>query len=155
MGTTETSWTWPAPPGVVWQWEFDVDDKCGKATVTTPDVVVTPAVTSPPCCLPGFFAEASNALGECTTVESALCKPANACETDGTWYLPLDMAGQERTESSWEDCQKRCQATAGCQYFNAFPNGGCHITTGAEGTKAGGDNPTKRSGKKHCFEWSG
>merc|ERR1719192_1110649 len=65
--TKTTSWTWKAPPGVIWQWEFDVDDDCGQATVLTPDVVVTSSMSSPPCCLPGYFADPTKPTGACTT----------------------------------------------------------------------------------------
>ena len=60
------------------------------------------------------------------------------------------MAGQARTVATPAGCQQRCRATAGCRFFNNFPNGGCHITTGASGTKSGGNNPTVRSGSVQC-----
>jgi hypothetical protein len=62
------------------------------------------------------------------------------------------MAGQQRTVATPAGCQKRCRDTAGCRFFNNFPNGGCHITTGAGGTKSGGGNPTARSGGAQCVE---
>ena len=34
-------------------------------------------------------------------------------------------------------CQQRCLNTEGCVYFNAFPNGGLHITDGRDGTSIG------------------
>ena len=37
----------------------------------------------------------------------------------------------------WQECQQRCLNTEGCVYFNAFPNGGCHITDGRDGTSIG------------------
>jgi hypothetical protein len=75
---------------------------------------------------------------------------APSCSTDGTWYLPVDMAGQGRTVGTAAQCQQRCRDTAGCRFFNNFPNGGCHISTGAEGTGAGGNNPTRMSGSVQC-----
>jgi len=77
--------------------------------------------------------------------------------TDGVWFLPLDMPGQGRTVASPQGCKQRCQNTSGCKYYNNFPNGGCHITTGVGGTKPGGGNPTKMSGAANCQEnscWS-
>lgn len=52
------------------------------------------------------------------------------CDKSGKWYMPLNMAGQGRTVGTKEQCQQRCKNTSGCNYFNNFPNGGCHITTG-------------------------
>ena len=73
--------------------------------------------------------------------------PLSELNTDGTWYMPLDMPGEVRTSSSWEECQQRCADTDGCIYFNSFPNGGCHITDGSEGTKTDENNPTAVSGR--------
>ena len=72
------------------------------------------------------------------------------CRTDGSLYLPLDMAGQQRTVATPAECQKRCRDTDGCKFFNSFSNGGCHITTGADGTKSGGNDPTALSGNAQC-----
>jgi hypothetical protein len=73
-----------------------------------------------------------------------------ACGTDGLWYMPLNMAGQGRTVASPQGCRQRCKDTAGCKFYNNFPNGGCHITTGDEGTKVNPGNPTISSGSKDC-----
>ena len=67
--------------------------------------------------------------------------------TNGTWIKPLNMTGQGRTVGTWRECRDRCINTPGCEYFNRFPNGGCHITDGKEGLKPGGGNPTSHSGK--------
>merc|ERR1711865_1193946 len=64
------------------------------------------------------------------------------CTTSGKWYLPLNMAGQGRSVGTPNVCQQRCKDTPGCTYFNNFPNGGCHITTGAGGERSGGSNTT-------------
>ena len=72
------------------------------------------------------------------------------CRTDGSLYLPLDMDGQGRTVTTPAGCRKRCRDTDGCKFFNSFPNGGCHITTGADGTKMWGGNPTVLSGNAQC-----
>ena len=64
--------------------------------------------------------------------------PESNLKDDGTWYIPIDgIEGEGRTSSSWEECQQRCLDTEGCVYFNAFSNGGCHITDGREGTSDG------------------
>eukprot|EP00956_Cyclotella_meneghiniana_P035241 scaffold112878_cov22-Cyclotella_meneghiniana.AAC.1 len=36
-------------------------------------------------------------------------------------------------------------------YFNSFQNGGCHITTGDEGTTYSPTNPTQEAGDKVCI----
>lgn len=64
------------------------------------------------------------------------------------WRMPLDMPGQNRTSvQTWQQCSTRCRYTPGCKYFNFFPDGGCHITTGADGEKEFPKNPTKYSGE--------
>lgn len=73
--------------------------------------------------------------------------PNSSPRTDGIWYMPLDMEGQGRSTGSWQECRDRCINTGGCKYFNSFPNGGCHITDGIEGTKTVTGNPTANSGK--------
>ena len=100
-----------------------------------------------------------NGCNGCDTATTALALlrvgGSSSCSTDGTWHLPLDMAGQQRTVATPARCQQRCRDTTGCRYFNNFPDGGCHITTGASGTKSGGGNPTVRSGSVQCIEASG
>ena len=100
-----------------------------------------------------------NGCNGCDTATTALALlrvgGSSSCSTDGTWHLPLDMAGQQRTVATPARCQQRCRDTTGCRYFNNFPDGGCHITTGASGTKSGGGNPTARSGSVQCIEASG
>jgi len=32
-------------------------------------------------------------------------------------------------ESSWKQCQERCQCTYGCQFFTYWPDGNCHVQT--------------------------
>jgi len=64
------------------------------------------------------------------------------------------MPNEGRTVATPQGCEQRCQSTTGCKYFNNFPNGGCHITTGDSGTQAGGGNPTVRSGSKDCSDGS-
>ena len=87
-------------------------------------------------------------------ISGVWCPPNPSCSTNGIWYMPLDMAGQERTVATPAECQQRCRDTAGCRFFNNFPNGGCHITTGASGTQSGEDNPTVLSGSVQCIEAS-
>ena len=68
-------------------------------------------------------------------------------KTDGTVYLPLDMPGQEMTNSTWQECQKRCADNKDCVFFNSFENGDCYITDGSQGIRSGGENPTSKSGR--------
>jgi hypothetical protein len=75
---------------------------------------------------------------------------SNKCKTDGTWYNPLNMPGQGRTVGTPEQCRQRCINTPGCKYFNNFPNGGCHISTGKDGSGINRGNPTKISGSITC-----
>ena len=76
--------------------------------------------------------------------------PEYRLRKDGVTYCPLDMQGHERSEEEdWEDCQKRCVDTRGCLYFNFYPNGGCHLSTGEDGTECSDaiDNPTQIVGR--------
>eukprot|EP00956_Cyclotella_meneghiniana_P026217 scaffold56176_cov23-Cyclotella_meneghiniana.AAC.1 len=86
-----------------------------------------------------------------TTYSTCYRFNVNACDNSGIWYLPLDMPGTERTVASPAGCQQRCKDTAGCMYFNSFSNGGCHITTGDEGTLYVSTNPTREAGDKACI----
>ena len=73
------------------------------------------------------------------------------CLTSGIWYLPLDgIAHEGRTSMSAEQCQQRCADTCACKYFNSFPDGGCHVTTGALGMAANDGNPTALAGHWDC-----
>lgn len=55
-------------PGEVWQWVFEIQDECGTSTSKRFDVVVTANQAQVPCCLPGFFKDPTNPLGDCVTV---------------------------------------------------------------------------------------
>jgi len=72
------------------------------------------------------------------------------CDRSGRWYLPLNMPGQGKTMASPEGCRQRCLNTPGCNFFNNFPKGGCHITTGEDGFIYNSRNPTRESGSKYC-----
>lgn len=53
-------------PGEVWQFQFNMYDKChGYSTVTTQDLVQTPNLDTPPCCLAGYFLDPKNPSGQC------------------------------------------------------------------------------------------
>jgi len=72
--------------------------------------------------------------------------------TNGIVIKPLNMTGQGRTErTTWRECRDRCINTPGCEYFNRFPDGGCHITDGKEGPKRMIFAPTSHSGKARAF----
>lgn len=58
------------------------------------------------------------------------------------------MSGQGRTVATAWGCQQRCKNTPGCFFFNHWSDGGCHITTGAEGTEETGSSVT--SGSQYC-----
>jgi len=73
------------------------------------------------------------------------------CTRAGVWHMPLDgINGEGRTSSTWQECQARCKRTPGCNYFNSFPDGGCHITDGRLGTQLEPSNPTAMAGGKNC-----
>jgi len=72
------------------------------------------------------------------------------CNSLGVVRMPLNMVGEEQTVETPGECQQRCKDTPGCKYFNSFEDGGCHITTGAEGTRAYHGIPTKMSGSTSC-----
>jgi hypothetical protein len=84
---------------------------------------------------------------------NATLESIGTCKGDGTWYLPLDMAGQGRTQvSSAYECQLRCSQTSGCKFYNYFADGGCHVTDGTAdpSTKIHKYNPTVSAGRPDC-----
>ena len=73
------------------------------------------------------------------------------CDTSGKRYLPANMPGHGSTvESTLLGCQKRCERTPGCKYFNYFRGGLCAITHGNDGLHTH-SNPTIVTGDKHCL----
>jgi putative alpha-1,2-mannosidase len=51
-----------------------------------------------------------------------------SCLEINTQYVPLNMAGQERTqEHSVDLCQLRCYLVTGCAHFTFWNDGGCHL----------------------------
>jgi plastocyanin len=78
------------------------------------------------------------------------CLGRASCMSSGIWHMPLNMAGQGRTVGTPAQCRQRCRDTPGCNYFNSFRDGGCHITTGAEGTQVVSNNPTVQTGSTTC-----
>ena len=67
-------------------------------------------------------------------------------------YLPLDMSGEESTTETVAGCKQRCIDTSGCNYYNSFPNGGCHVSTGTDGSQINSANPTASSGASDCID---
>ena len=61
-------------PGDVWQWQFDVNSPCGKATSSGHDLALTPNGLSPPCCLPAMFVNITEPNGGCLSSTPNLCK---------------------------------------------------------------------------------
>ena len=53
-------------PGVVWQLQISVSDQCGKTTVYTGSLIQSGSEASTPCCLPGHFADLTQAHGACS-----------------------------------------------------------------------------------------
>eukprot|EP00930_Biecheleria_cincta_P033482 TRINITY_DN23210_c0_g1_i1.p1 TRINITY_DN23210_c0_g1~~TRINITY_DN23210_c0_g1_i1.p1 ORF type:complete len:342 (-),score=56.30 TRINITY_DN23210_c0_g1_i1:82-1107(-) len=50
------------------------------------------------------------------------------CHMLNSKYVPLDMVGQERSETpSAIACQNRCASVRSCAHFTWLPDGGCHI----------------------------
>ena len=66
--------------------------------------------------------------------------------------MPLDMSGEGRTVASVAGCKQRCVDTSGCNYYNSFPNGGCHVSTGTDGSWIDPDNHTASSGTSDCID---
>jgi len=60
----EDSWTWHEA-GTIWQWQWAITDACGTATASANSFVLTNDANSVPCCLPGYFAHASDPRGAC------------------------------------------------------------------------------------------
>jgi len=60
-----TSSTFNFGDGMVWQWEFQVEDQCGTSIVKTQFVGSTVGVFEKPCCLPGFSENFEKLHGPC------------------------------------------------------------------------------------------
>jgi len=63
--TTDSTFSFAAGPGVVWQFQFEIKDSCGVSVVKGNDFVETIGTWAEPCCLPGFFKNAAYANGDC------------------------------------------------------------------------------------------
>lgn len=75
--TNETSsYQYEFGPGSVWQWTWKTVDTDGTSLSTTMDIVITPGQYVPPCCIPGYFNNISNAS-----------IPSCAADTDGDTYI--------------------------------------------------------------------
>jgi len=73
---------------VVWQWEVTAIEKgcagqvLGKAPsfkVQSKSFALTPDISKPPCCLPGFAVDAEGDSFTCATHSSRICVDSNAC----------------------------------------------------------------------------
>lgn len=64
MSSTETH-TFNYGPGVVWQFQFTVTDRCGSSTIKGNDLALTKGAIDPPCCLPGYSRNISVPHGDC------------------------------------------------------------------------------------------
>lgn len=67
----ETGLTVPVR-GVLWQFQVLVTDTCGVRKMMTKDIAETANAAEPPCCLPTFIKDPSQAHGACTDVLACL-----------------------------------------------------------------------------------
>lgn len=71
--TTTVEKSFDFGPGVVWQFQFKVQDGCDSIASGT-DLQLTQGVYDPPCCLPGWFANISEPHGECHGDSPNVCE---------------------------------------------------------------------------------
>mmetsp|Transcript_29732 Transcript_29732/g.95605 ORF Transcript_29732/g.95605 Transcript_29732/m.95605 type:complete len:423 (+) Transcript_29732:91-1359(+) len=70
--------------GVLWQFQFAVDDNCDGATIMVADhVAETANAAEPPCCIPTFTLDPKRAHGACTLIEACLTN-GGGCEAKCT-----------------------------------------------------------------------
>jgi hypothetical protein len=70
--SSSVSTTYHFLPGVVWQLKVHVRDNCGYSVVNTLQLAQTPNVAQPPCCLPGYFQDPSNAHSACAPASNGI-----------------------------------------------------------------------------------
>jgi hypothetical protein len=71
--------------GVVWQFQMSIQDNCGTSTVHMRDFQVTDSAAHSPCCLPGYFLDDNDPLGDCTTVDGEVynvCRDQKPADED-------------------------------------------------------------------------
>lgn len=51
--------------GYVWQWVWKIEDSSGTSIARTMDISETKGAYEQPCCLPGWFKDPQNPMGEC------------------------------------------------------------------------------------------
>ena len=51
--------------GTVWQWQMVIKSDQGSLSFMSESLALTPGAFAPPCCLPGYFENASDATGAC------------------------------------------------------------------------------------------
>jgi len=71
--SSSTTFKYTFDAGVVWQWQFTVNDGCGLSTSYGRDMALTNDLLHQPCCIPGLFKEAKNATGDCLDGTPNLC----------------------------------------------------------------------------------
>lgn len=70
--------------GVLWQFQFAVDDTCDGATIMVADhVAETANAAEPPCCIPTFTLDPKRAHGACAGIEACLTN-GGGCEAKCT-----------------------------------------------------------------------
>ena len=145
--TPEPASSTPEPIDCVGSWGdwSNCSETCGGGKKTRDYSITTPAENGGEEC---SAEDGDIIIQDCNT---QACPNISGVLRNGTHINPLNMSGQGRTSSSWEECRDRCINTPGCEYFNRFPNGGCHITDGSQGPSPGGNNPTSHSGRARAF----
>ena len=88
----------------------------------------------------------------------ATCDTAD--KTDGRWFkhdvdsldmpCPDSLPCPRTVETTAADCRARCVGIPECQYFNKFPNGGCHMAGSSATVIAVNNNPTQVAGRVRC-----
>jgi hypothetical protein len=63
-------------PGVVWQWQFTINDGCGATIGSGHDLQLTGGAYELPCCLPGYFQDITKPLGDCHAPSPNMCSPS-------------------------------------------------------------------------------
>jgi hypothetical protein len=81
------------PAGVAWQFHMFIEDNCGTSTVHMRDFQVTDSAANPPCCLPGYFINETDPLGDCMTVDGEVynvCRDQDPDDDEDGMFDPDD-----------------------------------------------------------------
>lgn len=94
MESSSTTKATTVPAGVVWQWQFSVQDGCGPSTVFAEDIAFSPNLPNPPCCLPGFFKDPAKPEGDCIDGPN-LCNPHLAWSGTSSYNSTTTVTGND------------------------------------------------------------